>query len=194
MFNHRYNQEATYDLPTVTTVRVCDEDFRGKRQHYAEVVPAEWQWDDRGYVNKVVVNLPRGVAAFVGEVWQVRLCRKQPARSILFADGVQKVANPEGVPDFFSAGMRLVVSDTPENEGTLLRREGTVNAVEVTRVAGSSWLDVVFDDDMETSTIRLTSGHLPQLCGSTMRLIGLHQTGVTHHAYHGSRLVQLRQA
>lgn len=188
----RATEEST-ERPRTLDARLVRGEHRGRQQWEVMEVPREWRGDLRNYTHTVVVNLPKDANAFEGELWRVRLQHHQKVRGILFSDGIEKIANPEGVPEFFEAGMTLIVADTPENEGTRLRRRGTLVAASAANLLGMRWLDLAFED-IERHVLRLVSGHLPRERENTLRLTHLHRTGPTWHAYYGDRLVELYRA
>lgn len=189
MFNdHNFTDHNNFMETREAVIALVRAEHRGQLQWQAEGIPAEWRGTLQRHIRAVVVNLPWGTEAFEGERWEMRLSRKNPVPILLFVDAVRKMANPAGVPDFFEAGMQLAVVETPENDGTLVRRQGTVSDVQVLE---NGSFGIIFVDDVENRVLRLESGHLPRFVNGPMRISRLHQTGDTWHAYNGKRLVQL---
>jgi hypothetical protein len=184
MFNPNYDFLPTNQncLPEFCDVRLIKSEYHGRAQWYASVVPPEWGRSRLGYVQDVVVNLPREVKVFEGEEWCVKLRCEQPARHVLFADALFKRANPEGVPAWLWAGMQLVIADRPCNAGTHLKRTGIVKDVKAVDLPGvGKWLDLTFEK-LERNVLKLESGTMPREADDIIRLTKLRE--VADHVWH----------
>jgi len=162
---------------------------RGKQQWYAQSVPEQWRSDPGGEVHRVVINFPSYVVPLEGELWELQ--RQHSVPGIIFALAKKKVSNPAGVPEVIEGGVKLTVSDCPENIGNRFRHHGRVATVEDLHLYGQSYLRIYFQELVHEPIELIPGSKLEVHVSNMIQLHDLHMVGQTLHAYHGDRLVMI---
>ena len=114
----------------------------------AAAVPEDWAHNRHGRVTKLVVNLPRGVRGQDGQLWRVRRQRSgRQFQGISFAEAIQEVTTPAGLPADIKLGEKLVVSgDVWGAGGVIVESSGLVLDAAISRLpTGEQRLQLVFE-------------------------------------------------